>query len=336
MYKNMKTISSRFSAKLLSNVIFGIVSVITAAILPRTLGSGSYGNLHFIRESVTRIFGLIDLNGSLAHFVYSSKNKESKKATFFHTYYSFIVGFLVLLLFSIMFLTNSANVFFPGQKMEYIFLGAILGYLIYLGTNLTNLSDSKEITVGFEIRRVVVLVGGLLFLLLLYFLDLINLRSVFGYYIFINVILVIISVKYLNRKRVYNFHFNRLEKTEIKEFVKYYYNYTHPLVAASVLTFIILYFDRWFLQLIGGSNEQGFFSLAFRVSSICILVTGAMSPIFQQGVAKAFGQNSLSTIQALFQKINLFYFISASIAVFFSLMLKKSSIYLVEVNTVKH
>ena len=172
----MSSITSRFSAKLLNNIVFGIVSAITAAMLPRALGPGNYGNFHFIRNSFTGIFGVIDLNGSLAHFVYSSKNKETQNVTFFHTYYCFIVGLLVLILLSVLVFANGVHVLFPKQQIEYVFLGALLGYIIYLVTNLTNLSDSKEVTVGFEIRRMIVMVLGLFLLLLLYFTDLINLK----------------------------------------------------------------------------------------------------------------------------------------------------------------
>jgi len=313
----MTSVVSRYTSKLANNVITAIIGTIIAIIVPRTLGPSHYGNLHFIRNSFIRIFGVIDLNGSLAHFVYASKNKETQNITFFHTYYCFIVGLIVLTFLSVLVLANGVHVLFPEQQIAYVFLGALLGYFIYLVTNLTNLSDSKEVTVGFEIRKMLVMVMGLLLLLLLYFTDLINLRSVFGYYIFTNFILIIVSTKYLNNKRVYNFRFNKLALPQIKETLKYYYNYSHPLVITSVITLIILYIDRWFLQLIGGSIEQGFFSLAFQVSSICILITGAMSPIYQQSVAKADGQNNLSRIQTLFKKVNLFYFASAGISAFF-------------------
>lgn len=313
----MSFIFKRVLAKIRSNLVLGIINAISVAILPRALGPSNYGSLHFIRNSFTGIFGIIDLNGTEAHFIYSSKNEKTKYVNFFHTYYCFIVGSLALLFLSVMVLTNSVYVLFPGQKIEYLFWGALLTFLFYLVTNLTNLSDSKELTVGLENRRIRVSLFGLFILIVFYFTDLINLRIVFGYFIFVNLMLIIVFIKYLNSNRVYNFRFDKLQMSQIKKIFKYYYNYSHPLVLASILSFIILYFDSWFLQLIGGSIEQGFFGLALRVSSVCILITSAMIPVFQQSVAKAHGQGSLSIIQTLFQKVNLFYFISICISTFF-------------------
>lgn len=83
------------------------------------------------------------------------------------------------------------------------------------------------------------------------------------------------------------------------------------------------YFDRWFLQIINGSTSQGFYSLSYRLSTICILFTGAMNPIFIQTVARAHAANNFIQISYIFKKMHVFYFMAAFLSIFISFNAKE-------------
>jgi len=320
----MTSIFPRYLIKLAKNIVTTVIGLISVIILPRSLGPADYGNLHFIRKSFETLFGFIDLNASTAYFVYSSKNENSNNFTQFHIIYCLIIGAIMFLFISVLATTGILQIMFPDQELLYVYLGLILGYSVYLFINLTNLSDSKELTVGFEKRNISIMLISLILLLVLYFAGIINLFYIFGYYIIINLLLIIISIKYLKANGVLNFNFRDFYFSKLKGIIRYYYNFSSPLFVASIFTFFILFFERWFLQTIGGSVEQGFFNLAFRVGAISIIITDAMSQIYQQTISKAHGQNNLKDIRDNLEKINIFYCISAVIAVFFSSIPKNS------------
>jgi O-antigen/teichoic acid export membrane protein len=77
---------------------------------------------------------------------------------------------------------------------------------------------------------------------------------------------------------------------------------------------------RWFLQIVGGSTEQGFFGLSDKISSISMIFTVSMLPIFMSEFSKAHGNSDFEKMRKLFQEnAKLFYFLAAGLAIFFSL-----------------
>ena len=303
----MSSLSSRFLSKLSNNFIGLILGIVNASIIPRVLGPAQYGDFNFLRDGFQQIVSLIDLNSSNAFFIKSSRLKKSNEITLFQFYYSLTVGIVLLMFVFLFHKTRFSHLFWPGQQMQYIYAAAILGYVVYLVTNLTNLSDSKELTVGAEWRRQIVQVSGVLLLLLLYFTGSIKLSFVFAYFIVIHLLIIMAFTFYLKKKDVFDFKFNKIPLDKFKEILKYYYKFSFPLLVSLLVGFPISYFDQWFLQLIDGSTSQGYYSLAMKMTVISILFTNSITPVFIQSIAKAHAQNDDKRFVYLFKKVNLFY-----------------------------
>ena len=271
----------------------------------------------FLRDTLAKIIGFLDLNIGAAHFNYSSKYTDTKNATTLYCYICLAIGIISLFGIIIVCKVGFSSYLWPGQKIGYIYAGALLAYSMSLTEVLTQLSDSKEATVGFEIRRVIVMIIGFMGLLALFSQRVLNLSTYFTLQIFIYFLFILVSTSYLRAKNVFKFKFVKIDSEELKKILKYFYSYSHPLLFLSLFGLFCGFFDRWFLQTISGSSAQGYYSLAFRLSSICLLFSGAIAPIFMQSIAKAHGQNNINYIRELFNKSKLFYFISAFLSVFF-------------------
>lgn len=318
----------RYLSKLINNLGGSIISAAMVFVVPRALGPKHFGDFNFLRDSFQEITGILDLNIGGAHFNYSSKYIDTKDATTLYYYFCLILGIVLFLGITIINQVNLLEYFWPDQQVENIYLGAVLAYLMYLSIGLTALSDSKEATVGIEIRRLIIAIIGFPVLLILFFNGALTLSTFFGQQILVSLLLIVIFVLYLKSQNVFGFKFERIKWRDTKEIYKYFISYSHPLLTFSILGFLFGYFDRWFLQIISGSVSQGYYSLAFRLSSICILFTGAMVPVFRQMVSKAHGESNKAYIQTLFQKSRIFYFFSAFISIFF-LFHSKEIIYFV-------
>ena len=188
---------------------------------------------------------------------------------------------------------------------------------MYLSDCLTGLSDSRMATTGFEFRRMIMRIVGLIILLVLFFTNKLTILTYFFQNIFVFLIILISGVIFLRHKNIFKFSLNISNYTNFKPILKHYITYSHPLLTLALFSFIFSFFDRWFLQVISGSVSQGYFSLAFGLSTICILFTGAMIPIFRQMITKAHGEKNVVLIQELFHKGRLLYFISAFLSFFF-------------------
>jgi O-antigen/teichoic acid export membrane protein len=85
----------------------------------------------------------------------------------------------------------------------------------------------------------------------------------------------------------------------------------------SVIGIVFGFFDRWFLQVIYGSVSQGFYSLAFSLSSIAGLFLAPMTPLLMQSIAKSDENNDIIGMRSAFDKVKILYLIAAFLTIFF-------------------
>jgi len=117
---------------------------------------------------------------------------------------------------------------------------------------------------------------------------------------------------------IFIFNIPPLIKEEIKAKSIYFWNYSSPLLFYSFSGMIIALFDNWLLMKIAGPVQQAFFGLAFKLSAISFMFTGAMTQLITREFSIAHGKNDKAYLAALFYKyIPLLYFVASIFSVFF-------------------
>jgi O-antigen/teichoic acid export membrane protein len=108
-----------------------------------------------------------------------------------------------------------------------------------------------------------------------------------------------------------------LNLKEIKGYIKELYKYSHPLFAFYLVAVLLGIFDRWLLQIAGGSDQQGYYGLSYQIGAACFLFSCAMTPLIAREFSIAYVNNDFKRIADLFQKhIPLLYSITAFFACF--------------------
>ena len=118
-------------------------------------------------------------------------------------------------------------------------------------------------------------------IIILIYKNSLNLYFHFLQLIFVSSILLIIWFIFLNKNNIKPFSKKySIDKLLAKKYFDELYNYSHPIFVKGIVVFIVGISERWLLQFFGGSEEQGIFSFAFAISSILVLFTTSVSPIF--------------------------------------------------------
>jgi O-antigen/teichoic acid export membrane protein len=105
----------------------------------------------------------------------------------------------------------------------------------------------------------------------------------------------------------------------MKSLSKEFLSFSSPLLILNIISIIFGLFDIWLLQKLGGSEQTGFYSLAYGIAAMCFLFTSAMTPIITREFAKAYEEKNLKQIKNLFSKyIPMLYSIAAYFGVFIS------------------
>ena len=302
--------------KLTSNIINGLINIILVAIVPKALGTVAYGEFSYLFQFFSKMIGFIDSSSSIAFFTKLSKESNRKNLI---GYYFIVSAIILSFSIFIIYLTQQFGFqsdIFPNIGEKYIYLGLFAGFLIWFMEIFIKISDSYALTVSVEIVKIgykilsaitlIALVNWFYFNLTIYLIF-----NIFSITLFIFAVSILFIKKEIFSKTIFqNIHF--LETS--KEF----FRYISPLFIIGTIGLAVGFFQIWLLQKYGGSEQTGFYGLAYQISAMSFLFTSAMTQIIMREFSKSFGENNISEIRKLFLRyIPMLY----SIAGFFSLFI---------------
>ena len=313
----MQTLKRRYFFKLIKSIIDAIINASMLLFVPKALGPINYGNFSYIRDIFQNIIQTSDLNLGTAHNNVAARKVDSQNETNFYFTFVFLIGMMLIFFTFIITLLNFNKFLFPGQESKFIFLGAILAYFMYLFNILMSFSDSKSLTVGFEIRSIIINIIIFLLFLVLFFSNQLNLINFFLYRLFLYFVLIISAFYFFKYKNKFKFNLVNPFRAEFRKILFKFLTFSGPLIFLSFVGLLFTFFDRWFLQIIDGSKSQGMYSLAFALSSIAGLFLSPITPLVMQTVAKADEQKDNNLIISTFSNVKLLYLFSVFLSLFF-------------------
>jgi len=202
----------------------------------------------------------------------------------------------------------------------------VFGAILFFNQIFIYLADGKALTIGLEKIRLSQNIIKTVVLVSMVLIGALSLSSYFLIQIIVLSVFTFVLIVWLRKRQSFStniFKIWDLSKNEIKKYYIFVRLYVRPLVFLMLGSFIFIYFDRWFLQLIGGSVQQGYFGLSDRLGAISIIFTTAMTPLITREFAHAYEENDLDRMRALFDRIKIFIFISSAIGCFLSMQSNK-------------
>ncbi|MBF0300558.1 MAG: lipopolysaccharide biosynthesis protein [Oligoflexia bacterium] len=312
----MHKLTTRYSYKLLSNVITFFLGFVTAGIVPRNLGPANYGNFNFLTGFFSHFISILDCGCSSWFYVRLSQNPEQKDILRYFTLVVFIICLVFFTSIGCVFLLHQENWFWPQQKKIYILFAATYGLIVWISNICEQISDALGFTVYSEIIKISQKIIGVAVLLLLLHLSWINLKSIFIYHISITFFVLSIVCFIMYSKKKWS---PSKCSSSTKDYFKDMSIYTWPLISCTIISCGANYLDRWLLQLLVGSKEQGFFSLALMTSSFCFMFSQSLTQLLIREYSIQAAKKDFENIARLFNLyLPLMYTIAAYFACFIS------------------
>jgi O-antigen/teichoic acid export membrane protein len=81
------------------------------------------------------------------------------------------------------------------------------------------------------------------------------------------------------------------------------FHYSHPLFIYTLTGMTTVYADRWVLQKVGGSIEQGLFSLSFNIGLAFHVFINALQPLVMREFAVAFAEGDMNRARDIFKTL---------------------------------
>jgi O-antigen/teichoic acid export membrane protein len=314
---SIDSLNKRYFFKILSKLITAPLTLIVQAILPRGLGPEVYGKYTFQTNIFQQVISFFDSGTTLAFYTGLSKNLQDKSIIRFYGGYSVIASIIVLITTSLIFLFNQNQSVFPGQEALYIFMTIFFIIITWWSEIIYKIIDAYGLTVNGEKILIYQKVFSGFIIFILYYYNLITLLNVFIYNYIVLFILIIWWTFALYKNKIFILIIPKLSIGDRKEKIIYFWKYSSPLLVYAFFGMIFALFDNWLLMKFAGPIQQGYFGLAFKLSSISFMFTGAMTQLITREFSIAHESNNLKKIASLFEKyIPLLYFVATFLSVF--------------------
>lgn len=306
------SLKTRYAAKLSTNLIGLAIGMVIQAIIPRGLGPKAYGDFSFLSDFFSQLMSFFSLNTSIGFYTKLSQRQSEFGLISF--YFKF-TGLSILVLFIFVIgsqLTGLSNILWLDQNIRYVYMAAAWGALTWLAMLVGQVADAYGLTVSTEMARIAQRCLGLALILVLFFLNQLNLTAFFFYHYAVLLLLLLLFVWIIGRKGHSFFQDWHLGKAQTRGYIKEFYEYSHPLFLYALIGMIVGLLNRWLLQKFAGSVQQGFFGLSYQIGAVCFLFTSAMTSLITREFSIAFSKNDLGEMARLFRRyIPLLYSIAA-------------------------
>lgn len=310
------SLKKRYSIKLLSNVINGLINVILVAIVPKALGPVAYGQFNYLQQFFTQLLSFLDAGSSIAFFTKLSAKTDRRELIVFYGVFTFFLLILLLIVgFGIHFFDFSHQ-FLPDIPVEYIYFGLWFGFLTWVTQVYIKISDAFALSVSVELIKSVHKIISMLLLVGLVYSVVLDL-SLYFYFHYVSLLsfLLLITLLFIQKgiftKSLWTVQVNY--SSLIQEFV----HFCSPLMIFNIVGILAGLFDIWLLQALGGSVQSGFYGLAYSIAAMCFLFTSAMTPIITREFAKSYGEHDFEKIKKLFSRyVPMLYSVSAYFSIF--------------------
>ncbi|MBF0442243.1 MAG: oligosaccharide flippase family protein, partial [Oligoflexales bacterium] len=315
------SLKKRYFAKLATNLASALFAMVTMLIITRALGARDFGRFEFVTANFLLILNTLTVNVPVAYFNFiSERNKKQAGNIATGVTFLFSVGvcfFVGLAIVSGDFIGFNAK-WWPDIPSYVIWLGFIVSILMFFLQLFSYLADGQALTLILELAKSMNFFIRGIIVVALFSLGMLSIDSYFAAYIIVlSLILIFILISLRRREGISLESFNFKNKSqEIRCFASYTAKYVKPLIFLMAVSFVYSYVDRWFLQLSAGSAEQGYYSIAERLSAFAFMFTSAMSPVLMREYAISFKENDFARLRSLFDRIKLFLFLASGLCFF--------------------
>ena len=318
------SLNKRYFFKLVSNIIGLGAGGATQALIPRGLGPQAYGDFSFLTSFFSLTVNSLEM-GTFQGF-YTKLAQRPQERTLVGFYFSFS-AVMAALVFGFVMVAHGSGInsfLWPSQQITYVYLAAGWAIMIWFVQVLEGMGDGYGLTISTEMARIAQKVMWLVWIIVLFSLQKLNLANFF-LFCYINFGLVVLLFLWIMRSKGYSLQgIWKFHPGQITAYAREFLKYSHPLFIFSVVGMVANLFDRWLLQVFGGSVQQGFYGLSYQIGTLCFVFSGAMTPLLTREFAIAFGKNDLGQMAHLFRRyIPILFSVAAFLACFVAVQADK-------------
>ncbi len=301
-------ISVRYLATFLANVGKMALTLLTGILIARGLGVQGYGDLNFLIGTAIAMCSFLDFGMSSAFYTFLSQHKQGR--SFFIFYGSVLVCQFVVVFMFIGYLIPEgwATRLWVGHPRSLVLLAFIATFMnSQLWTAANQLGEACRRTLYTQSALIVISIVNLALIAYFYYFSTLTISKVFW----------IQALEYMGTSCFLIFfllprNFTPSASSDLSSIYEKFIVFCRPLAIFTAVGFLYSFSERWLLQRLGGSIQQGFFSIGQQFGSITLLATTSMIMIYWKEISEAKALADEQKLKSLYTKtLRILYFISS-------------------------
>ena len=311
-----KQFLTKFISKIGSNFVTALLSLLTTSFVTRAIGPNLYGQFTYLLEVFSQIINFLSAGSSTALLVKVSQRQNEPKLVKFYLYFLSLIFLINIFLILLVYWFKFEDTVFLNISNKVVLITFFIAFTIFINTILRQLNDAFGFTSVAEYVFSFQKILSILIISLLYYLNYLN---------FLVLSISLVSIYFWNNnlstndKRIFKKSL-KLNFDDFKIYFNEFYTYCSPIFVQSIIVLTLLVGERWLLQNYGGSVEQGYFGLAYKIGAGIFIICGALTPIFNREFSISWANRDIEKSKYLFfTLVPSFFSLSAIISLFFCL-----------------
>lgn len=281
-----------------ANLVRGVLSFVTSALLARWLGPVSFGEMAFLLGTFLSVRMFLDMGTTSAFFTFLSQRRRSW--SFIRSFIVWVaLQFLIPVLIIVLFLPDRwiTNFWLDSQRS----LVACAFIAVFAQSTLwpiaQSLAESARKTVLVQTIGAITAALHLLTVIVFFMTSILSLYAIF-IAVFVEYIVVFcLVVRNHQLEDISDVH--ATPDPDIADYVKY----CVPLVPLIIFGAAQELIDRWLLQSYGGAISQSYYAFSYQIAGIAVVFISAFGRIFWKEIAEVFHSGDQTQLTEMFNKV---------------------------------
>lgn len=294
------TLARRIAFKSLGAVLALPLNLLLQLMVPRGLGAVAYGEYTFLSAFFNSVLAFADSGSSQAFYNKLSQRPDEPGLSGFYARFSVAVLLGVLLVVGGARVTGVSAILWPGFPILLVLLAAVMVFGNWVIALASKAVDAFGLTAWGEGAALAVRLLLVLSVSVCFIFGLLSARSFFSLQIVFNTVLIACLAAVLARAGRASAFVRSLTRGEAVRYGAEFWAYSHPLLTVSLATLLAEVLDRWLLQRLAGSAQQGYLGLGLQLGSVVFIFGGAVASLLAREFARAHHSADFDLLRAQF------------------------------------
>lgn len=283
----MSKLGVQYIVKLCAMLVQSGSGIVITALTTQVLGPAQFGSFMFVRKFFEEVFALLGFGTESAYYTRLSQNPDDRTLLQFFGGYMAAMFLCAVIGVCIVWSGGWSAVVWPGQAVTIVFAGLMFAFLQRLQKAMIRTTDALHLTVRAETFRVLHRIVFLILFALIAVSDLLTLERVFFVHYMAFASFIVALTFFIARNDFGQQGGGKSWLMIARQHGRDFFQYCYPLVQYNALSFVAVAGSYWMLQYYGGSVEQGYFGLAFQISTSCLIIAQPMTQLLGREFAAA-------------------------------------------------